>query len=61
VLFRFLRSSGQWVRFITVLLIVHNYKMKRNIMTILSVVSLTSLAGAGIGVGSWVAMANEKV
>ena len=34
--------------------------MQRHIFTTLSVISLTSLAGAGIGVGSWLAMAMPK-
>jgi hypothetical protein len=33
--------------------------MRRTLVT-LSVISLTSLAGAGIGVGSWIAMVHEK-
>lgn len=33
----------------------------RHTAATLSVIFLTSLTGAGIGVGSWVAMANEKV
>jgi hypothetical protein len=34
--------------------------MQRHILTILSVISLTSLSGAGIGVGSWLAMSMPK-
>ena len=33
--------------------------MQRHIFTTLSVISLTSLAGAGIGVGSWLAMSDK--
>jgi len=34
--------------------------MQRHIFTTLSVISLTSLAGAGIGMGSWLAMSLPK-
>jgi len=32
----------------------------RHALVTLSVISLTSLAGAGIGVGSWIAMSQPK-
>ena len=34
--------------------------MQRHIFTTLSIISLTSLSGAGIGMGSWLAMSMPK-
>ena len=34
--------------------------MQRHIFTTLSIISLTSLSGAGIGMGSWLAMSIPK-
>jgi len=36
------------------------YLQMRHVLTALSLTALTSLMGAGIGVGSWIAMAHEN-